>query len=171
MTTPIFRMNGQYFGYISEGNLFDLTNKFIGITTENKFIGSSIVGSGKFIGNVGRGLLIGTAAVDAYKIVTAANGEEKQAAIDETKKDAGGAILDYGLSRIHPVLGVGSVMYDYYKSDKEFVTTQFNNLKNKADAKDATQADKKALYDYEEKNHSIIHGDKPTKETTVGPEK
>lgn len=46
-TTPIFRINGQYFGYISAGNFFDLTHKFIGITTENKFIGS-IVGSGEY---------------------------------------------------------------------------------------------------------------------------
>lgn len=36
MTTPIFRTNGQHFGFIIDSNLFDCSNKFIGHIKNNE---------------------------------------------------------------------------------------------------------------------------------------
>ncbi len=116
---------------------------------------------------VGTTVNIGVGAVDAYNYVTADTPEEKEAAKAETKKDVGGMILGWGLTRINPVLGASTIMYDYYTNDKEWILNQFNMYKERANLIDASQDDREQLYNFEDKYRSVIYGDLPKKETTI----
>ncbi|MDI9340175.1 MAG: RHS repeat-associated core domain-containing protein [Sediminibacterium sp.] len=117
-------------------------------------------GSGKFLGQLGMALDGLNLFGDAYKIQTAKDSREKDAAIKETKKDIGGIAIETGLSRINPVLTVITFWNDYYSTDKEFIMSMYYNLREKADAIDASQSEKKQFYDWCNKYESVIYGNR-----------